>query len=278
MWADEFSNFLAIKFNTAKRFGLEGCDTFIPGMKAIMDSLVETGAQKVIIGMPHRGRLNMLANVIHKPLKTIFAEMQGVAPKADQAMNWQENSGDVKYHLGTSYTKEYPNGKNLTVEILANPSHLECVNPVVMGKVRAEQHFSGDDNRIKRSRIVPILIHGDASFSGQGVVYEAMQMQDLTNYTVGGSIHVIVNNQIGFTTTPNKGRSGTYTTDLAKAIDAPIFHVNADAVDDVHQVFKIAAEYRQQFNHDVIIDLIGYRKMGHNELDQPSFTQPLMYK
>lgn len=164
----------------------------------------------------------------------------------------------------------------MTIEILANPSHLECVNPVVMGKVRAEQHFVGGEHR--REKIVPMLIHGDAAFAGQGVVYESMQMQDLTNYTVGGTIHLIVNNQIGFTTVPSKGRSATYATDLAKAIGAPIFHVNANSMEEVHVVFKAAGEYRQKFRHDVVIDLIGYRKMGHNELDQPSFTQPLMYQ
>lgn len=166
----------------------------------------------------------------------------------------------------------------MTIEILANPSHLECINPVVMGKVRAEQHYSGQTNLVKRNKIVPILIHGDAAFSGQGVCYETLQMQDLTNYTVGGTIHVIVNNQIGFTTVPKKGRSGNYASDLAKTINAPIFHVNADSVEDVDHVFRAAAQYRQKFNQDVVIDLIGYRKLGHNELDQPSFTQPLMYK
>ena len=226
--------------------------------------------------MPHRGRLNMLANVVRKPTETIFAEFQGVMPAEDEEANWHRNSGDVKYHLGTNYTRTYPDGKKMTVEILANPSHLECINPVVMGKVRAEQHYSGDS--AKRQKICPILIHGDAAFSGQGVVYESMQMQDLTNYTVGGTIHVIVNNQIGFTTTPNKGRSAVYCSDLAKAINAPIFHVNADSMEDVTHVFEAAAEYRQIFHHDIIIDLIGYRKMGHNELDQPSFTQPFMYK
>jgi 2-oxoglutarate dehydrogenase E1 component len=151
------------------------------------------------------------------------------------------------------------------VEILANPSHLECINPVVMGKVRAEQHYSLDF--IGRKKVIPMLIHGDAAFSGQGVVYESIQMQDLKDYTVGGTIHIIVNNQIGFTTTPNKGRSAIYCSDLAKCVSAPIFHVNADSVDDVDFVFRAAAEYRQKFNHDVVIDLIGYRKMGHNELD-----------
>lgn len=170
--------------------------------------------------------------------------------------------------MGTNYTRTYADGKTLTVEVLANPSHLECINPVVMGRCRAENHSRNVRSLTKdRDVIVPFLIHGDAAFAGQGVVYEAMQMQDLKNYSVGGCIHVIVNNQIGFTTVPSKGRSGMYSSDLAKSINAPIFHVNADSVEDVHYVFKIAAEYRQKYNHDVVIDLIGYRKFGHNELD-----------
>lgn len=183
-------------------------------------------------------------------------------------------SGDVKYHLGTTYDRERADGKKISITLLANPSHLECVNPVVMGRARAQQHFMLDENRKK---VCPIIIHGDAAFSGQGVVYESMNMANLTNYTVGGSIHVIANNQVGFTTIPSKGRSGTYSSDLAKSINAPIFHVNADAVDDVAKAFRAAAEYRQKFGEDIVIDLIGYRKFGHNELDQPAFTQPLMY-
>lgn len=181
----------------------------------------------------------------------------------------------MKYHLGTSYTKVYPDGRQLTTTLLANPSHLEAVNPVVMGRARAEQYLMGDTEHAK---VVPIIIHGDAAFAGQGIVFESMQMQNLHNFKVGGTIHVVVNNQIGFTTTPHKSRSGMYCTDIAKAIDAPIFHVNADSMEDVAKVFSIAAEYRNKFKEDVVIDVIGYRKMGHNELDAPQFTQPLMYK
>lgn len=218
----------------------------------------------------------MLANVVHKPLEQIFSEFQGKTPDhKDQHTESWHNSGDVKYHLGTSYAKKYSNGRNLVVTVLANPSHLEAVNPVVLGKTKAEQLSMGDTNKEK---VIPIIIHGDASFAGQGVVYETMQMQSLNNYSVGGTLHIIVNNQIGFTTYPYMSRSGTYCSDLAKSIDAPIFHVNADSMDDVAKVFKIAAKYRQTFKHDVIIDLIGYRRSGHNELDQPAFTQPLMYK
>lgn len=179
------------------------------------------------------------------------------------------NSGDVKYHLGTTFTKTYPDGRKLTQSVLANPSHLETIDPVVLGRARAEQYLMGDT---QGEKVVPFIIHGDAAFAGQGVVYETMQMANLINYRVGGTIHVVVNNQIGFTTTPSKSRSGIYCTDLAKSIDAPIFHVNADSMDDVAKVFSIAAEYRQKYKNDVVIDLIGYRKHGHNELDQPSFT------
>lgn len=196
-WTDEFSQFTASKFNTMKRFGLEGCQSFIPGMKAAMDALVENGADKCVIGMPHRGRLSVLANVVRKPLETIFCEFAGVMPdnKGHDEWSWMANSGDVKYHLGTSYTKTCANGANLTIEVLANPSHLECINPVVMGRVRAENHYRNIFGQYgDRDNVVPFLVHGDASFSGQGVCYESLQMQDLKNYTVGGTIHVIVNN------------------------------------------------------------------------------------
>jgi len=188
IWAHEFGQFLASKFNTAKRFGLEGCESFIPGLKVCIDELVSNGAEEVVIGMPHRGRLNVLANVVRKPLEQIFAEFQGIMP--DDVEDWAL-SGDVKYHLGTSYERTYPNGKKLNVTVLANPSHLEAVDPVVLGRVRAEQIYRGDANQEK---VIPILIHGDASFAGQGVVFETMQMQDLQHYGVGGTIHVIVNN------------------------------------------------------------------------------------
>lgn len=199
-------------------------------------------------------------------------------PEEDKDANWHHQSGDVKYHLGTSFTKVYPNGQPFTVEVLANPSHLECINPVVMGRVRAENHFRKVSKKEKRNEVVPFLVHGDAAFAGQGVCYESLQMQDLKNYTVGGTIHIIVNNQIGFTTVPSKGRSGMYASDLAKTVNAPIIHVNADDLESVHRAFKMAAEFRMVFQNDVVIDLIGYRLRGHNELDQPSFTQPLMYK
>jgi len=269
-----WGQFMGQKFNTMKRFGLEGCESFIPGLKAAFGSAIQNGARNFIIGMPHRGRLNTLANVVRKPKEEIMAEFQGTIP---EAMELTQNSGDVKYHLGTTLERDYGDGEQKTpikITILANPSHLEAVNPVVHGRARAEQHFFKED---KRDKVVPIIVHGDAAFAGQGIVYECLQMQDLPNYTVGGTIHVIVNNQVGFTTSPYMSRSGQYCTDVAKGIDAPIFHVNGDRVEDVSRTFAIAAEYRQKFNQDVVIDLIGYRKMGHNELDQPMFTQPMMY-
>lgn len=234
------------------------------------------GANGFVIGMPHRGRLSVLGNVVRKPLEIIFAEFQGIRAADEQETYSSHGGGDVKYHLGTTYTSKYK-GKEISVTLMANPSHLEAVNPVVMGRVRAEQHFLGGED-INRSKVVPILVHGDAAFAGQGVVFESLQMQDLKNYKVGGTIHIIINNQVGFTTAPGKARSGHYCTDVAKSIGAPIFHVNADSLEDVSKVFQLAAEYRQKFGKDIVIDLIGYRKMGHNELDQPAFTNPLMYK
>jgi 2-oxoglutarate dehydrogenase E1 component len=202
IWADEFQKLLANKFNTIKRFGLEGCESFIAGLKVALDSLVNSGVSKVVIGMPHRGRMNVLGNVVHKPFEQIFNEFQGKLPsdQSPESMSDFTNSGDVKYHLGTTFTKHYPDGRQLTSTVLANPSHLETIDPVVLGRVRAEQHLMGDS---KGDKVVPIIIHGDAAFAGQGVVYESMQMAHLVNYRVGGTIHVIVNNQIGFTTTPN---------------------------------------------------------------------------
>lgn len=268
-WSHEFGNFLSQKFNTMKRFGLEGCESFIPGLKVAIDSAVENGARTFVIGMPHRGRLNVLTNVVRKPMEQIMAEFQGVKP-SDQNETKYAGSGDVKYHLGTTLRRVQPVSKTekaeITLTLLANPSHLECVNPVVMGRARAEQHFLGGGDEERKS-VVPIIVHGDAAFAGQGVVFESLQMQDLKNYKVGGTIHVIVNNQVGFTTTPDKARSGVYASDVAKSINAPVFHVNADSMEDVQRTFKFAAEFRQKFNKDVVIDLIGYRKMGHNELD-----------
>ncbi|KAL1511870.1 hypothetical protein AB1Y20_005154 [Prymnesium parvum] len=385
-WSDHFEAFLATKYSTSKRFGLEGCESLIVGMKELMDASSDLGVENIVMGMPHRGRLNVLANVVRKPLEHIFSEFQErfpppfpIAPplRADPyakhlarehrstlhvtayqhhemtfpqqhpypppssqpracaplsrahptpphqalpprhtttisfalhlsprthtkqvshslrlnltkpatlaAQGIQTNtdfnddfsgSGDVKYHLGMSYTRPTLSGKTLHMSLVANPSHLEAVNPVVEGKTRAKQHYSGDHTR---DRSMAVLLHGDAAFSGQGVVFETMGLSDLHDYSTGGTVHIVVNNQIGFTTDPYSSRSSPYCTDVAKAIQAPIFHVNGDDVEAVARVCRLAAMWRQRFHRDVVIDIVCYRKYGHNELDQPMFTQPMMY-
>jgi 2-oxoglutarate dehydrogenase E1 component len=271
-WAVLFEEFLKNKFTTHKRFGLEGLESLILGLRRFIDFAVEQGLEDITLGMPHRGRLNVLANVFRKPLRKIFAEFQG---KFDDFKTINQYSGDVKYHLGSHYERIYPSGKKITMDILPNPSHLECVNPVVMGNTRAKQHFQKDT---EREKCLSVLLHGDAAFAGQGVVYESMQMSNLEHYTTGGVLHVVCNNQIGFTTTPGDSRSTPFCTDIGKCLEAPIIHVNADDPIAVDFVFKTAAEYTRKFKNDIIIDVIGYRKHGHNELDQPMFTQPLMYQ
>lgn len=277
-WAVLFEEFLKNKFTTHKRFGLEGLETMVSGLKCYVDKAVDLGLKDITLGMAHRGRLNVLANVFRKPISKIFAEFQGKHhqnPSHESADDELMISGDVKYHLGSHFQRSYPDGRTIHLDILPNPSHLECVNPVVMGKTRAKQHFSSD---AKRDENQAILIHGDAAFAGQGVVYESMQMTNLKNFTTGGVLHVISNNQIGFTTDPNDSRNTPFCTDLGKSLQAPIIHVNADDPIAVDFCFKTAAEYSKKFAKDIIIDVIGYRKHGHNELDQPMFTQPLMYK
>lgn len=272
-WSDMFETFLANKYTAAKRFGLEGCETLIPGMKALIDRSAEMGVETVVIGMPHRGRLNVLANVVRKPMGQIFSEFSGKKPKHSDDEYY--GSGDVKYHLGTSYNRPTATGKMVHLSLVANPSHLEAVDPVVLGKVRAKQYYADDH---ERARSLPILLHGDGSFSGQGVVYESLDMSGLPDYTVGGCIHIVVNNQVAFTTDPKESRSSPYCTDVAKALNAPIFHVNADDVESVIRVCQLASEWRQLWKTDVVLDLVCYRKHGHNETDEPMFTQPLMYK
>lgn len=277
-WAVLFEEFLKSKFTTHKRFGLEGLETMVSGLKSYVDKAVELGLKDITLGMAHRGRLNVLANVFRKPISKIFAEFQGKHGHHGEEHSTEDElmtSGDVKYHLGSHYQRTYEDGRTIHLDILPNPSHLECVNPVVMGKTRAKQHFSNDINRQEN---LAILIHGDAAFAGQGVVYESMQMSNLKNFTTGGVLHVISNNQIGFTTSPNDSRATPFCTDIGKSLEAPIIHVNADDPIAVDFCFKIAAEYARKFKKDIIIDVIGYRKHGHNELDQPMFTQPLMYK
>lgn len=268
IWSDSFERFIASKFPNEKRFGLEGGEALIPGMKALIDRSVDAGVKSVVIGMPHRGRLNVLANVIRKPIEAILSEFTGsVDPE-------QEGGGDVKYHLGANYVRPTPSGKRVALSLVANPSHLEAADPVVLGKTRALQVFDGNDD-VKTA--MAVLLHGDAAFAGQGVVYETMGFYDLPNYGTGGTIHLIVNNQIGFTTDPRQGRSTPYPSDIAKAIDAPIFHVNGDDPEAVTFVSQLAADWRAKFGKDVVLDVVCYRKHGHNETDQPMFTQPKMY-
>jgi 2-oxoglutarate dehydrogenase E1 component len=230
---------------------------------------VDYGVEAIVMGMPHRGRLNVLSNVVRKPNESIFCEFSGtLAPSL-------EGSGDVKYHLGMNYDRPTPSGKRVHLSLVANPSHLEAVDPVVEGKVRGLQFFGNDESR---SKVLAVLLHGDAAFAGQGVVYETLGFADLPSYTTGGTIHIIVNNQIGFTTDPRFARSTPYCTDVAKSINAPIFHVNGDDVESVVYVCELAANWRRTFKKDVVIDIVCYRKHGHNEVDQPSFTQPRMYQ
>lgn len=269
IWACSFESFLATKFPNDKRFGLEGAEAVVPGMKALIDTSVEHGVEDVVIGMPHRGRLNMLSNVVRKPNESIFSEFTG-------SKEFDEGSGDVKYHLGMNYKRPTTSGKHVNLSLVANPSHLEAEDGVVLGKTRAIQQYKNDIGEYKKA--MSILLHGDAAFSAQGVVYETMGFAGLPAYSTGGTIHIIVNNQIGFTTDPRFARSTLYPSDIAKSINAPIFHVNADDIEAVTFVFNLAADWRATFHSDVIIDVVGYRKHGHNETDQPAFTQPLMYQ
>uniref|UniRef100_A0A7S0YTI5 2-oxoglutarate dehydrogenase, mitochondrial n=1 Tax=Polytomella parva TaxID=51329 RepID=A0A7S0YTI5_9CHLO len=272
-WSDMFETFLANKFSAAKRFGLEGAESMIPGIKAMIDSSADLGVEDVVIGMPHRGRLNVLANVVRKPMSQIFCEFAGKVINKDS--DEYIGSGDVKYHLGTSYNRPTANGKSVHLSLVANPSHLEAVNTVVLGKVRAKQFYCNDTEHAKS---LPILLHGDGAFSGQGIVYETLAMSGLPDYSVGGTIHVVVNNQVAFTTDPKDSRSSPYCTDVAKSLNCPIFHVNGDDVESVIRVSNLAAEWRAKWHSDVVIDIVCYRKYGHNEIDEPMFTQPLMYK
>jgi len=267
--AEGFEKYLHIKFVGTKRFGLDGGEALIPALEQIIKRGGNLGAKEIKIGMPHRGRLNVLANVMGKSYKAIFSEFFGksVASKKDF-------EGDVKYHLGASSDREF-DGNRVHISLTDNPSHLEAVNPVVLGQVRAKQFFHKDP---ERKKVIPVLMHGDAAFAGQGVVAECFAMSGLPGHNIGGTIHVIVNNQIGFTTAPRFARSSPYPSDVAKIAQAPILHVNGDDPEAVVHCAKIATEYRQKFNRDVVIDIVCYRRYGHNEGDEPSFTQPIMYK
>lgn len=273
IWSSQFENFLAKKWPAQKRFGLEGAETLIPGMKEMFDRSSDLGVESIVIGMPHRGRLNVLGNVVRKPLRQIFSEFDKKKHKDEDGL--YTGTGDVKYHLGTSYDRPTRGGKRIHLSLVANPSHLEAVDPLVVGKTRAKQYYSDDADRTKN---MGILIHGDGSFAGQGVVYETLHLSGLPNYTTGGTIHIVVNNQVAFTTNPEAGRSSQYCTDVAKALNAPIFHVNGDDVEAVAHVCELAADWRQTFHSDVVVDIVCYRRHGHNEGDEPSFTQPKMYQ
>ncbi|AVM75206.1 2-oxoglutarate dehydrogenase E1 component [Magnetospirillum gryphiswaldense] len=268
--AEGFERFLQLKYTGTKRFGVEGGESVIPALEQIVKRGGQLGVEEVVVGMAHRGRLNVLANFMKKPYQVIFSEFQGGTANPSDV----QGSGDVKYHLGTSADRDF-DGNVVHLTLQPNPSHLEVANPVVIGRVRAKQQQKND---AERKKVVGILLHGDAAFAGQGVVPETMLLSQLKGYCTGGTIHIIINNQIGFTTAPEYSRSGPYSSDVAKGFQCPVLHVNADDPEAVVHVARIATEYRQEFGADVVIDMICYRRHGHNESDEPAFTQPLMYR
>ena len=269
--AEGFENFFDIKYPGAKRFGLDGAEAMIPALEQIIKRGGQLGLKEVCLGMAHRGRLNVLSQVMGKPHRVIFHEFKGGSASPDEV----DGSGDVKYHLGASSDREF-DGNKVHLSLSANPSHLEIVDPVVLGKARAKQDQLND--YIERVKVMPLLIHGDAAFAGQGVVAECFGLSGLRGHRTGGSLHFIVNNQIGFTTYPRYSRSSPYPSDVAKLVEAPIFHVNGDDPEAVVYCAKIATEFRQKFHKPVVIDMFCYRRFGHNEGDEPGFTQPLMYR
>jgi len=267
--AEAFENFLHAKYIGHKRFSLEGAETLIPVLNHLLNKSVELNIQEIILGTSHRGRLNVLANILHKSYKKIFSEFEGnIDPSTEHG------SGDVKYHLGASGVHEHPSGRKVKVMMASNPSHLEAVNPVVEGMARARQDEMGDTSH---NRVMAVLIHGDAAFAGQGVVAETFNLSALKGYLTGGTIHVVVNNSIGFTTSPSAARSSVYATDVARMVQAPIFHVNGEDPEACIHVTELALDFRKKFKKDVVIDMICYRRHGHNEGDEPSYTQPKMY-
>jgi 2-oxoglutarate dehydrogenase E1 component len=270
--SEGFEKFCDLKFTGTKRFGLDGAESLIPALEQIIKRGGNLGVKEIVVGMPHRGRLNVLTQVMGKPHRALFHEFKGGSANPDAV----EGSGDVKYHLGASSDREFDNNR-IHLSLTANPSHLEIVDPVVLGKVRAKQDQHGDPPDMRIS-VLPLLMHGDAAFAGQGVVAECFGLSDLKGYRTGGSLHFIVNNQIGFTTYPRYSRSSPYPSDVAKMIDAPIFHVNGDDPEAVVFAAKVAIEFRQKFHKPVVIDMFCYRRHGHNEGDEPAFTQPVMYK
>src|SRR3954462_4028058 len=270
--ADGFEKFLDLKYTGTKRFGLDGSESLIPALEQIIKRGGNLGVKEIVLGMAHRGRLNVLTQVMAKPHRALFHEFKGGSFAPDEV----EGSGDVKYHLGASSDRSF-DGNSVHLSLTANPSHLDIVDPVVLVKGRAKQDQFGDPPE-RRSSAMPLLIHGDAAFAGQGVVAECFGLSGLKGHRTGGSIHFIINNQIGFTTNPRPSRSSPYCSDVARMIEAPIFHVNGDNPEAVVHVAKIASEFRQKLQKPVVVDMFCYRKHGHNESDEPAFTQPLMYR
>lgn len=267
---ESFEKFLHTRYVGKKRFSIEGTDAMIPMMERLADKGAAMAAEEIVIGMAHRGRLNVLANFMDKAIETIFGEFEGVRDEHNSFFD-----GDVKYHLGHSSDKNTPSGM-IHLSLAYNPSHLEAVDPVVLGMVRAKQRRRRDTS--ERKKVIPLLIHGDAAFAGQGVVAETLQMSQLKGYTVGGAIHLVMDNQVGFTTNPESTRSSPYSSDIAKILQTPVIHVNGDDVEACVRAMDIALKFRQEFKRDVVINMIGYRRFGHNEGDEPAFTQPLMYE
>ncbi len=268
--AEEFEHFMHTAFIGQKRFSLEGAEVVIPALHHVVDSAPAMGISELILGMTHRGRLTVLNRILGKPLEDVFAEFEGYEDPDDYG-----GSGDVRYHLGYQMDHETPDGRTVKVSLVANPSHLESVGPVVQGMARAVQRELGDDDR---RRVVPIVLHGDAAFSGQGVVAETFNLATLKGYKTGGTLHIVINNQIGFTTSSRDARSTFFPTDVAKMLPVPVFHVNGDDPDAVIYTIELALRFRQTFGRDVVVDIFCYRKYGHNEGDDPSFTHPLMYR
>ena len=279
--AEQFEQFLHRKYLGQKRFSLEGTETVIPLLDQLMEEASERGVEEVFMGMAHRGRLNVLANIVGDAEKGDLAERIFTVFEGTSHPSFPADEGDVKYHQGAYGKRKTKNGHNIEIQLSSNPSHLEFVDPVVEGMARARQDElleDGDDSReIVIDQVLPILLHGDAAFSGQGIVMETLQLASLRGYRTGGTIHIVINNQIGFTTTPEAGRTSIYSTDAAQITQLPIFHINGDSPEAAYRVAKIALDYRQEFNKDVALDLIGFRRLGHNEGDEPSYTQPLMY-
>ena len=275
---EALESYLHKAFLGKKQFSIEGVDVVVPMLDEVMHRAAGAGAREVVLGMAHRGRLNVLAHTVGRPYQTILVEFEGEQNlEADTAMP-EGGTGDVKYHHGASGTYKLPGGKAITVSLSPNPSHLEIVDPVVEGRARADQTTRKDREAHHDSTVVlPVLIHGDAAFPAQGVVSETLNLQALDGYNTGGTVHIITNNQLGFTTNPEEARSTRYASDLAKGFDVPIIHVNGDDVEACIAAVRLAMGFRERFGRDALIDLIGYRRFGHNETDEPAYTQPLMY-